>query len=337
MAAIKLVEEQSSYHIVWPQLAAVQVDNEFNPNVTRVSAVEGSSILLEVDVLPDNIANLTIITRLMRSAEDVIDDTDEATFLATSYMEDMMNSLPFSKARCDTLKCEEKPGVDYDNAHFIPDRETLLTLRAWLSCFSTPTEHWLWHQARVQGAWCRIPWHTGVSAEQYVRDGRERRYVPTSYQVLPGISRHRSISESRGAWADNYMTRLESPVMVPGVCACAQLIKEHDRAGSCADFLGDGCLSGVSTDSMERSYGGIFYQEAVRITHLLVRRMPISMMAMGSTHISTARRNGGNTRSPMGAKVYAQRRAVDTPPSETACAPHQEQGGANQRHSSDRL
>jgi hypothetical protein len=308
MAAIKLVEEQSSYHIVWPQLAAVQVDNEFNPNVTRVSAVEGSSILLEVDVLPDNIANLTIITRLMRSAEDVIDDTDEATFLATSYMEDMMNSLPFSKARCDTLKCEEKP-----------------------------TEHWLWHQARVQGAWCRIPWHTGVSAEQYVRDGRERRYVPTSYQVLPGISRHRSISESRGAWADNYMTRLKGPVMVPGVCACAQLIKEHDRAGSCADFLGDGCLSGVSTDSMERSYGGIFYQEAVRITHLLVRRMPISMMAMGSTHISTARRNGGNTRSPMGAKVYAQRRAVDTPPSETACAPHQEQGGANQRHSSDRL
>jgi hypothetical protein len=303
MVTIKLVQEQSSYRIVWPQLAAAKIDDDFDPNVanvTRASAAEGSSIFLEDDVLPDNVEHLNIVTRLRHSAEDVLDEIDEATFLATSYVGDLVNSDSFSRARCVTLVWGEKPGVDYTNAHLVTREETLLTFRAWLSCFNAPIDRWLWRQARVGGEWCRIPWRTGVSAEQHVRDGRERRYVPTSYQVLPGITRRGSIPESRAGRTDNYMTRPKSPVVVPGVWTFTQLIKERDRAGSCADFLGDGCVcylvvvvqvvpSGISTDAMEHSYGNIFCQEVVRITHLLVRRVPISKMAMGGAYIS---RNG---------------------------------------------
>jgi hypothetical protein len=99
------------------------------------------------------------------------------------------------------------------------------------------------------------------------------------------------IPESRAAWQDNYMARPKDGFTVPGVCAFTQLEKEHQKVTSCSDFLGDGCMyylafetqvfpSGTSSDTLQHSLGSIFYQEAVTITitHLLVRRMPISTM-----------------------------------------------------------
>jgi hypothetical protein len=69
------------------------------------------------------------------------------------------------------------------------------------------------------------------------------------------------------------------------------------------DVLGDGCgyyfvfnvlvnPRGTSTDKLEGSKGSIFYQEAVQINGLLIRRFPIVAAVMGQTWICVGNRSG---------------------------------------------
>jgi hypothetical protein len=117
--------------------------------------------------------------------------------------------------------------------------------------------------------------------EDYFRQGKEKRFVPTNHQVLPRITKYGKIPESRAGWQDNYMTRPEKNVVTPGVCTFVRLQDQHANATSCSSPIGDGLMcyfcfetqvapSGVSTDQLLNSYGGVFYQEAVELTHLLL-------------------------------------------------------------------
>jgi hypothetical protein len=77
------------------------------------------------------------------------------------------------------------------------------------------------------------------------------------------------------------------------------LDKEHQKVKSCSDFKGDGCMyylafetqvspTGISTEQLQHSLDGILYQEAVTITHLLAKCMPILTMAAGQEYMSNA-------------------------------------------------
>jgi hypothetical protein len=109
------------------------------------------------------------------------------------------------------------------------------------------------------------------------------------------------IPESRGGWVGNYMARPKNDITVPGVrtFTIAMLDQEHQKVTSCSDFIGDGCMyylvleaqvlqTGISTDKLQHSLGGIFYQEALTITHLLAKCVPISTMAAGQEYASNA-------------------------------------------------
>jgi hypothetical protein len=349
MATIKLIQEQSTLHMVWPQLAAVHIDDAVNSNVAhtaRASTAEGSSIFPD-DELPDPGGDVTIRTNLRMSVGNVLDEDSEEHFLTTSYMEKLMDSDNFGKERRKNLWNNERPEVNYEDAPRIHPRETLLTIRAWLNCYNALVDPCLWRKTRLEGEWFRIPWRAGVSTEQHVEDGRERRFVPTSRQVLPGMARHGSILESRPGWTDNYVTRPKGPVMVPDVRAFTQLMKEHNRAGSCSDFLGDGCVCylvlevqvlplGTSTDQLEHSCGNIFYHEAVQIT-LVGAPHANHHDGYGALLRKQGQQGRCHARKPVGVEVHTQSCTASPAPCQTAQVSNSEQSHRDHRRSDERI
>jgi hypothetical protein len=88
----------------------------------------------------------------------------------------------------------------------------------------------------------------------------------------------------------------KGPSMTPGVYTYIDLDEDHYWLGSWSDPLGDctGCYfvfetvvnpRATSSDKLEGSKGSVFCQEAVHISALLIRRMPIMNMEAGQTYI----------------------------------------------------
>jgi hypothetical protein len=194
--------------------------------------------------------------------------------------------------------------VNYDIAQYLRGDDIILTLRAWLHrCGTQNVDDWRWSKTTVEGEWFRIRHVRGTSLAQQRAEGLERRHVPVVFQMLPGITSHGAlIPESRPGWPDNFANHDEGPSM-PGVYTYIDLEKDHYWLGSWSDSLGDGngcyfvCVTAVnpratSTDLLEGSKGSGFYQEAVYMSALLIRRMPINAMVGGQTYVCAGVRTG---------------------------------------------
>jgi hypothetical protein len=150
--------------------------------------------------------------------------------------------------------------------------------------------------------WIRIPLRETLTAATYLQECRGRRCVPTNHRALPGITARGMIPESRAGWVGDWMARPKRDVAIPGAYTFVSLENEHQKPTSCSDFIGDSCVnclacetqvlpSGISTRQLHYSYGGIFYREAVSLTHLLIKCMPIATMAAGAECVSNALKN----------------------------------------------
>jgi hypothetical protein len=156
----------------------------------------------------------------------------------------------------------------------------------------------------MKGEWFRVPRVTEISPAQQRTEGLERRCVPVVFQMIPGITRHGGlIPESRPGWPDNFTNYDEGSSMTPGVYTYIDSDEDYYCSGSLGDPLGDGNghylvfeitvhPRATSTDQFEGSKGSVFHQEAVHMSALLIRRMPIISMESGQTYVGVGIRTG---------------------------------------------
>jgi hypothetical protein len=204
---------------------------------------------------------------------------------------------------CEAFSTLEKQR--YDNAGEGVTPQTIArAIREWLFAPDVPSDKLDWVNATRMGEWIRTPLCTAKTAEKYLADGREMRFVPTHRQVLPHITYHGKIPESHQGWTDNYLCRPKKDKTAPGVYTFMHLHQRGD-AVTCARPIGDGLvcnfcfkvqviLEGVSYDGFSHALGGVFYQAAVEIVALLIRAEPMAKMVSGRDQVSTG----------MGVKIF---------------------------------
>jgi hypothetical protein len=146
------------------------------------------------------------------------------------------------------------------------------------------------------GEWLGVPFRNASTAEQYLADGREMRFVPAHHQALPRITHHGKIPASRQGWTDNYLCRPKKDKTAPGVFTFMGL-SQRGNAVTCSSPIGDGLTcyfwyevkvipEGVSYDGFLNSFGGVFYQEAVELAALMIRAEPMARMTSGRDQVS---------------------------------------------------
>jgi hypothetical protein len=202
---------------------------------------------------------------------------------------DLATSECFSNEKKKDFLAYLNPHVNYDIAPHLCADDILLTLRAWIyGCAVQNVDNWRLAKATKKGEWTRVPCFEEISPAPQRAEGLERRYVPVAHQMLPGVTRHGGvIPESRPGWPDNHMNHDKGASMTPGFYTHIDLDKDHFWLGSWSDSLGDADgyffvfettvnPRATSTDQLEGSKGSVFYQEAVHVSALLVRCMPIT-------------------------------------------------------------
>jgi hypothetical protein len=227
----------------------------------------------------------------------------EQEFIPQGFLKKVVDSDQLSKGRRTTFynACPVEEKRRFDEQESLTLRYIARAVRERLHATQAPMDTWEWLCATSLEGWTRTPVRGAKTAEQYLIEGRETRYVPVHSQTLPCIAEMcyrncKMLPESRAGWVDSYMCRTEAEKAIAGVYTFLQL-NQWQYAVTFLDSICDGNLyaffvevqvvpEGVASDSMRNSYGGIFYQEAVVIVFVFCRADTLGVLKRGDDNPS---------------------------------------------------